>query len=700
MIKRNSGLFIGLAVIFTIIFTVLLISVIIPAINGVNDYARLTELDYKAVVIDEEPDDEESPNARGKVLITEKLTFEIHAASSDNLFWELWRALPEEYYDGVKVEYNVLSVKRLTVNGQSAYLELEEASKLYWNDWDYTSKEDGLGPDRWFHSKGPYDDYYNFECLMIYVDGLYRQTVVYEIQYEMYNASLRYGDCSELYLSLFSGSDVYHLKSLKGQILFPNGKMPGFGNYSAYTYGTNSHVFDFTESATLNAGYYTFLFSLDKSQLSFSPYNEYIEFALIAYGADKHKFTEHASVNNYYNANVLDKINAAQADYEALPSRYKTTKIIVLAALFMVAVFIVLMIVLYDRNNKKKFKLYKPTQDFTFYREIPKPLDATFAGAFAFCKHRKSDDVPGGYAAAMLGLIRKRYMEAVKINENRGWEVNNVKINLNLNVFDPETGRNLLSPLTYAEEQYLALLRRYAKNGQVTLTYFQNIISQDYENTTRVMENIKSSVKDTGMSEGYFQTRAYKEKRFSMRPGIAALTILGIIAMLVNLGVRQTRLDLAFGAFFVLGAGFIFAAILLLIFSKKYVLLTQSGEDEYSKWRGLYKYLNSETLLKERTVPDVAIWEEYLIYATAFGIAEKVIKALKVRFPNYNFNNSRIVGHPYLCSRAFIVIYARHSFRTAIRTASFSSRTGGHGFGGGGGYGGGGRGGGGGGGGH
>ena len=92
------------------------------------DYARITDVEYKAVVIDEE-------GGRGKVHVTERLTFDIHAASEDNLFWELWRDLPEETVDGVKNTYKVLSVKQILDNGRE--IVYEPSPKLYWEDYDY-----------------------------------------------------------------------------------------------------------------------------------------------------------------------------------------------------------------------------------------------------------------------------------------------------------------------------------------------------------------------------------------------------------------------------------------------------------------------------------------------------------------------------------------------------------------------------------
>ena len=94
------------------------------------DYARITDVDYKAVVVDE-------PDSEGKIIVTERLTLDIHAASKNNLFWELWRDLPEEYIDGVKVEYKVNSVKQILDNGTE--IVYQESPELYWDDYDYVN---------------------------------------------------------------------------------------------------------------------------------------------------------------------------------------------------------------------------------------------------------------------------------------------------------------------------------------------------------------------------------------------------------------------------------------------------------------------------------------------------------------------------------------------------------------------------------
>ena len=316
--------------------------------NDDNNYARITAVDYKAEVVDE-------PGGKGKIIITEVLTFDIHAASERYLFWELWRDLPEEIVDGLKIEYNVLSVRQV-FNDSRAPVVFSESPQLYWYDEDFIDTEGGLGPGKWFHSKGPYDGYRNFECVLFYVDGIFRDQVIFEVVYEMTNAAIRYGDCSELYVTMYSESSINFLRSYKGQFLFPTQLMPGPGNYYAHTYGTNSHTFPFTESAATNPGYYTFAFELNESELQFRPYNEYIEFALISFGDDKHIFTQHAPLNPYFHTNVLKEVRQNQARYDALPTVFMTARIIVVVVLSAGAVFALYMTFTIDKRLKKKHK--------------------------------------------------------------------------------------------------------------------------------------------------------------------------------------------------------------------------------------------------------------------------------------------------------------------------------------------------------
>ena len=60
--------------------------------------------------------------------------------------------------------------------------------------------------------------------------------------------------------------------------------------------------------------------------------------------------------------------------------------------------------------------------------------------------------------------------------------------------------------------------------------------------------------------------------------------------------------------------------------SSKY---TDAGRVQNRRIVGFKKFLEDTTLIKERTSPEVALWREYLVFASLIGIADKVAKELK-----------------------------------------------------------------------
>ena len=76
---------------------------------------------------------------------------------------------------------------------------------------------------------------------------------------------------------------------------------------------------------------------------------------------------------------------------------------------------------------------------------------------------------------------------------------------------------------------------------------------------------------------------------------------------------------------------------------------------------GLKKYLNDYTLISEREAPDVVLFEDYLILAQMFGIADKVAENFKKLYPDlitetnfYSYDNIN-----------FVHIYAVHAMTSA-----------------------------------
>ncbi len=120
--------------------------------------------------------------------------------------------------------------------------------------------------------------------------------------------------------------------------------------------------------------------------------------------------------------------------------------------------------------------------------------------------------------------------------------------------------------------------------------------------------------------------------------------------------------------------------------------LSESGKQELSQVMGLKKYLDEFSLISERSIDEVVIWKEYMVYATLFGTADKVIKQFEKVYPDRipefeSYNTNVVIAHSYY-----------HSMHRSAQRALQHKRTSGAGghssFGGGGGFSGGGSGGG------
>ena len=61
---------------------------------------------------------------------------------------------------------------------------------------------------------------------------------------------------------------------------------------------------------------------------------------------------------------------------------------------------------------------------------------------------------------------------------------------------------------------------------------------------------------------------------------------------------------------------------------------TEKGRLEYSKWLAHKRYLEDFSNFDEKDLPEIVLWEKYLVTATILGCADKVQKRLKLYIAN------------------------------------------------------------------
>ena len=74
----------------------------------------------------------------------------------------------------------------------------------------------------------------------------------------------------------------------------------------------------------------------------------------------------------------------------------------------------------------------------------------------------------------------------------------------------------------------------------------------------------------------------------------------------------------------------------------KLYILTPKGKCELEKAQGLKNYILDYSLMKERELKSVIIWDEFLAYAVAFGIPNKITDIFNENLMNTNIVIQRI----------------------------------------------------------
>ncbi len=118
------------------------------------------------------------------------------------------------------------------------------------------------------------------------------------------------------------------------------------------------------------------------------------------------------------------------------------------------------------------------------------------------------------------------------------------------------------------------------------------------------------------------------------------------------------------------------------LFSRRIKDLSDTGLKELSEVYSLRKYLNEFSLISERETYEVSIWDNYLIYGTLFGIANKVIKQFKKLYPEKNYEFDRMSTNIDFAMNYFYALYmTAHNIIAArnreLEQARWSSGSGG-----------------------
>jgi len=147
--------------------------------------------------------------------------------------------------------------------------------------------------------------------------------------------------------------------------------------------------------------------------------------------------------------------------------------------------------------------------------------------------------------------------------------------------------------------------------------------------------------------------------------------------------------------------GFMFLSLLASIILFIYICVIKAynakGALHVKKWNAFKNFLKDFGTFELKELPEIKLWERYLVYATMFGLAEKVQKVMNVKIKEISETDTSYAGTTF--TRLYLYDSLRHTVSHAVsegrrqyaasRANAYSSSSSGGGFGGGGSFGGG-----------
>lgn len=488
----------------------------------------------------------------------------------------------------------------------------------------------------------------------------------FNISYTIIDAVKNYSDCSEFYWQFISKESAIPAQSVTGTITLPNNVINN-DDFRVWAHGPLNGNISKKSNDTV---------SFEVSNLSsYTMLETRIVTPTYVFSSNENT----SSINKLSSILSEEQIWADEANRQREAYAKRQQKIKTITIIFFILSNIggiVLAIFLVKKINKYKKELqiapnYKTSMPSKYYRDIPNdatPAEAAFL--YYFKTSHMSLHISSVFSATMLNLCLKKYLSFEKVANKK----DTIKVILN----STANTNNLQKD----EKDIFELLQKVSNTNEFTMKDFEKYCEKHASTFNKVYNSIEPTAKKAQENYGNYDSKIIKEYNnyVSKVVGYVFLFIVSIFTMWAN----------------------IIPSLLCIVYcsklSSKYNTLTQKGIDEKEKWVGLKNYMEDFSMMKEKEVPELILWEKYLVYATAFGIADKVLKQLKVVYPqlsdeNYLYTN----GYTYLYFMTYsnmgtnFVNTLNTSISNTYSSINYSSGSGsGGGFSGGGGFGGGG----------
>lgn len=304
------------------------------------------------------------------------------------------------------------------------------------------------------------------------------------------------------------------------------------------------------------------------------------------------------------------------------------------------SVYLVLLVLLFVYIYIKYDKELKTNFDMEYNREFINDYDVT---NIEYLFDKKITEK--AFSTSILNLIYKKNIKIEQIDKK---DYKLIKVNTdNVSESEEYLMKMIFDNIGNKEYVLLSQIKKYAKEIHGTTSEFLTSFTTWQNKVTS--ESIKNNFYESNTK----------------------IKVLGVLFSLVGYLVfyvmgRFNGFNLFSIIIFICALVFM---IYVLIFNKR----TKRGAEDYQKWKAFKRFLEDFGRFDEKELPEIVLWERYLVYANIFGIADKVGKTMKIKFNEINTNNQYSNGDllfDYMMWNNF-----NHSINNTVRSSVSTART-------------------------
>lgn len=451
------------------------------------------------------------------------------------------------------------------------------------------------------------------------------QTKIYQIKYKIENVVKEYNDCSEFYWQFIGTTNGIPAKEVTGKIVLPS-EVSNRENLKVWAHGPLHGNIQIIDNKTV---------SFDVEDLSA---NTMVEVRIVTVGNIFFENTNKSLVNKLDSIISEETRWADEANAEReVAKRVAMVLIIICVVVVLVIVLIFTFLIIRYKRELSRINKIKPEQSIEYFRDFPDENATPAEAAFLYYFDKDTafkNNISKIVSATILNLALKKIISFEQDEKNNVYIVINKDYKEVKNI-DESNVYNMLASV----EEYLY---RNSKNKEgkirISMKDIQNYAKKHDQTFLSKIEGIEKIAKTMQANKGNYNEETEKVVKKWKNKANLYYTMSAFCLFMLTMVIPVFLL-----------IPFIICGVFCSKIAKKARNLTQKGANEKEEWKALKKYMEDFSLLNEREVPELVLWEKYLVYATAFGIADKVLSQLKIKYPEFSDESYMISsGYTYM----------------------------------------------------